>query len=130
MKDCSSGVAPIMKDDKLHLNQCPRNDHERKQLKDIPCFCYWKFMYAQVCTKLDIAFAMGSWEDIGVIRVWTIGGLQRKSSDFAGCVDSRKSRSGYMFMIANGAVSWRSAEWTLIATSTMEAKFVSCFEVT
>lgn len=51
-------------------------------------------------------------------------------SDFAGCVDSRKSTSGYIFMMAGGAVSWRSAKQTLIATSTMEAEFVSCFEAT
>ena len=51
-------------------------------------------------------------------------------SDFAGCVDSRKSTSGYIFMMAGGVVSWRSAKQTLIATSTMEAEFVSCFEAT
>lgn len=33
-------------------------------------------------------------------------------------------------MLAGGAVSWRSAKQTLIATSTMEAEFVSCFEAT
>ena len=33
-------------------------------------------------------------------------------------------------MFVGGAVSWRSAKQTLIATSTMEAKFVSCFEAT
>ena len=33
-------------------------------------------------------------------------------------------------MMAGGAVSWRSAKQTLIATSTMEAEFVSCFEAT
>ena len=51
-------------------------------------------------------------------------------SDFAGCIDSRKSTSGYIFMMASGAVSWRSAKQTLTATSTMEAEFVSCFEAT
>ena len=51
-------------------------------------------------------------------------------ADFAGCVDSRKSTSGYIFMLADGAVSWRSAKQSLIATSTMEAEFVSCFEAT
>ena len=30
----------------------------------------------------------------------------------------------------SGVVSWRSFKKTLIATSTMEAKFVSCFEAT
>ena len=48
--------------------------------------------------------------------------------DFAGCVDSRKSTSSYIFKLADGAVSWRSAKQTLTATSTMEAEFVSFFE--
>ena len=48
--------------------------------------------------------------------------------DFDGCVDSRKSTSGYVFKLTGRAVSWRSAKQTLTATSTMEAEFVSCFE--
>ena len=51
-------------------------------------------------------------------------------ADYVGCVDSLKSTSGYIFMLAGGAVSWRSAKQTLTATSTMEAEFVSCFEAT
>ena len=31
-------------------------------------------------------------------------------------------------MLTGGAISWRNAKQTLVATSTMEAKFVSCFE--
>ena len=33
-------------------------------------------------------------------------------------------------MFADGVVSWRNAKQTLITTSTMETKFVSCFEAT
>ncbi|RDX96314.1 hypothetical protein CR513_21030, partial [Mucuna pruriens] len=51
-------------------------------------------------------------------------------SDYAGCVDSRKSRSGYIFMLASVVVSWRSAKQTLTATCTMEVEFVSCVEAT
>ncbi|XP_041009354.1 secreted RxLR effector protein 161-like [Juglans microcarpa x Juglans regia] len=51
-------------------------------------------------------------------------------SDFAGCIDSRKLTSGYIFLMADGVVSRRSAKQTLTATSTMEAKFISCFEAT
>nr|CAN81027.1 hypothetical protein VITISV_012091 [Vitis vinifera] len=51
-------------------------------------------------------------------------------SDFAGCVDSRKSISGYIFILAGGVISWRSVKQTLTATSTMEAEFISCFEAT
>ncbi|KAA8517879.1 hypothetical protein F0562_015332 [Nyssa sinensis] len=53
---------------------------------------------------------------------------QKVSGNFAGCVDSRKSTSGYIFMMAGEAISWKSAKQSLTATSTMEAKFVACFE--
>ena len=49
-------------------------------------------------------------------------------SDFAGCQDSRKSTSGYIYMLAGGAISWRSAKQSFIASSTMAAEFVACFE--
>jgi len=51
-------------------------------------------------------------------------------SDYAGCVDSQKSTSAYIFMLAGGDVFWRSAKQTLTTTSTMEAEFVSYFEAT
>ncbi|WJZ95165.1 hypothetical protein VitviT2T_013955 [Vitis vinifera] len=49
-------------------------------------------------------------------------------SDFAGCLDSRRSTSGYIFMLAGGAVSWKSVKQTLIVSSTMEAEFIACYE--
>ena len=51
-------------------------------------------------------------------------------SDFVSYIDSRKSTSGYIFMFADRAVSWRSAKQTLTATSIMEAEFIFCFEAT
>ena len=49
-------------------------------------------------------------------------------SDFAGCLDSLRSTSSYIFMLAGGAVSWRSAKQTLTTSSTMAAEFVACYE--
>ena len=49
-------------------------------------------------------------------------------SDFAGCLDSRRSTSGYIFMLAGEAVSWKSVKQTLIASCTMEAEFIACYE--
>ena len=49
-------------------------------------------------------------------------------SDYAGCVDTRKSTFCYLFLLANGAISWKSAKQSVIATSIMEAEFVACFE--
>ena len=34
--------------------------------------------------------------------------------DFAGCQDSRRSTSGYIYLLAGGAISWKSAKQTLI----------------
>ncbi|RVW85479.1 Copia protein [Vitis vinifera] len=114
-------------------------------------------MYAQVCTRPDIAFAVGMlgryqsnpgidhWKAAKKVMRYLQGTKDYKlmyrrtsnlevvgysDSDFAGCVDSRKSTSGYIFILAGGAISWRSVKQTMTATSTMEAEFISCFEAT
>ncbi|WJX19405.1 hypothetical protein P8452_09107 [Trifolium repens] len=158
MKDCSPSVAPIVKGDKFNLSQCPKNEFEREQMKNIPyASVVGSLMYAQVCTRPDIAFAvgiLGRYQSNPGMDHWkaakkVLRYLQETKdymlmyrqtdnldvtgyldSDFAGCVDSRKSTSGYIFMLAGGAISWRSTKQTLVATSTMEAEFVSCFEAT
>ena len=48
--------------------------------------------------------------------------------DFAGCLDSRKSTFGYLFLLAGRAISWKSVKQYVIAASTMEAEFVACYE--
>ena len=49
-------------------------------------------------------------------------------SDFAGDVDDRKFTSGYIFTLANGAISWKSSKQSVTAFSTMYAEFVACYE--
>ncbi|RVW43523.1 Retrovirus-related Pol polyprotein from transposon TNT 1-94 [Vitis vinifera] len=111
-----------VKDNMFNLNQCPKNDIEREQMKNIPyASVVGSLMYAQVCTRLDIAIVVGMlgryrsnpsldhWKaakkvmrylqgtkDYKLMYRWTsnlkvVGYLD---SDFAGCVDSRKSTSG------------------------------------
>jgi hypothetical protein len=46
-------------------------------------------------------------------------------SDFAGDVDSRKSTTGFVFMLNGGAVSWGSKKQQSVATSTVEAEFIA-----
>ncbi|WJZ94359.1 hypothetical protein VitviT2T_013228 [Vitis vinifera] len=106
-------------------------------------------MYAQVCTRPDIAYIVGMLgrylSNLGMDH-WRAAKrvmryLQRtkeymltyrrldqlefigySDSDFAGCQDSRRSTSGYIYLLAGGAISWRSAKQTLVTSSTMEAE--------
>ena len=49
-------------------------------------------------------------------------------SDFVGCIDSRKSTSSYIYLLAGGSISWKSAKQALITSSTMAAEYIACYE--
>src|SRR5438270_10181139 len=111
------------------------------------CVNIRSIMYAQVCTRPDIAYIVGMlgkylsnpgmdyWKAVKRVlrylqrtKVYKLT-YQRSDhleiigytdSDFAGCIDSRRFTSGYVFMMAGGAISWKSAKQTLISSSTME----------
>jgi len=115
MKNCSASVAPIIKGDKFSNDQCPRNALEQEQMKNIPyASAIGSLLYAQVCTRPDIAMAVGmlgryhlqGTKDYGLTfrhtdHLEVVGYLD---SDFAGCVDSRKSTLWYIFLLAGGAI--------------------------
>nr|AAV24758.1 putative polyprotein [Oryza sativa Japonica Group] len=150
--------APIMKGDKYEKFQCPKNEYEAAQMKSIPyASAVGSIMYAQVCTRPDLAFVtgmLGRYQSNPGLEHWklakkTLRYLQgtkdlmltyRKSknlevvgcsdSDLAGCVDDKKSTSGYIFTLARGAISWKSSEQRVTASSTMQAEYVACYEAT
>ena len=60
MQLCSSDKAPIVKGDRFSKGQCPHNDIERDQMKAVSYSSVVdSLMYAQVFTRLDIAFVVG-----------------------------------------------------------------------
>ncbi|RVW97188.1 Retrovirus-related Pol polyprotein from transposon TNT 1-94 [Vitis vinifera] len=125
MSNCAPGDTPVAKDDKFSLHQCPKNELEKKDMERFPyASAVGSLMYAQVCTRPDIAYIVGM---LGryLSNPEIVGYLD---SDFAGCLDSRRSTSSYIFMLAGGAVSWKSVKQTLITSSTMEAEFIACYE--
>ncbi|PKU67634.1 Retrovirus-related Pol polyprotein from transposon TNT 1-94 [Dendrobium catenatum] len=114
-------------------------------------------MYAQTCTRPDISFAvrmlgiyqsnpgLDHWKAAKKVLRYLQGTKEymlifRRSdnlevigyldSDFAGCLDSKKSTFGYVFLLSRGAISWKSAKQSVITASTMEAEFVTCFDTT
>lgn len=46
-------------------------------------------------------------------------------ADYAGCIDTRKSTSGYVFIIADGPVTWKSQKQNVVAQSTTEAEYIA-----
>ena len=47
---------------------------------------------------------------------------------FAGCRDSMKSTSGYIYLLARGVISWKSVKQSIVASSTMATEFVAFYE--
>jgi hypothetical protein len=44
-------------------------------------------------------------------------------ADYAGCLDTRHSRSGFLVKVMGGVVSWASKKQKTVSTSTVEAEF-------
>ncbi|XP_057952464.1 secreted RxLR effector protein 161-like [Malania oleifera] len=111
---------------------------ERRQMKDTPYVSIvGSMMYAQMCTRPDISFAVGMLgryqSNLGIIHWKVAKKVQRylqgtkdyklmyqrsdhlevvgySDSDFSGCVDTRKSTFGYVYLLARGTISWKSAK--------------------
>ena len=60
MQNCKPNDSPVAKDDKFSKEQCSKNEFEKDQMKNVPfTSANGSLMYAQVCTKPDIAFIVG-----------------------------------------------------------------------
>jgi hypothetical protein len=107
-------------------------------------------LYLSVCTRADIAQAVGAlarymsapclehWQLAkGILRYLagtrTVGLMFGKGeglagfcdADFAGDVDTRRSTTGYAFILHGGAISWSSKLQPTVAASTVEAEYMA-----
>ena len=158
MHNCSTQSVPVQKGDKLDESQCPKNEFEKKRMENIPyASVLGSLMYAQVCTRPDLAFVTGAlsryqsnpgwshWQAAKKALRYCQGTAELKltyrrsdnlevecytDSDYAGDKVDRKSTSGYVFTLAGGAISWRSGKQSVTAGSTMQAEFISCYDAT
>ncbi|MCO5587924.1 hypothetical protein L7F22_041877 [Adiantum nelumboides] len=110
-------------------------------------------MYAMVSTRPDIAFAVGvvsrymanlgkkHWEAVKHVLRYLKGSASKcldfgnidtsivgyTDSDYAGCVDTRRSTINYVFLFVGVAVSWRPCLQNCTSSSTTEAEYVAAF---
>ena len=144
--------SPIATHFRLSTEQCPSTDEEKEDMARVPyASAVGSLMYAMVCTRPDIAHAVGvvsrfmsnpGREHWNAVK-WIMRYLRGTSSvrlgfgigqpllvgytdaDMAGDVDTRKSTSGYLITFAGGAVAWQSRLQKCIALSTKLLK--SCY---
>ena len=137
----------------LDSNMSPKTDSERKQMDDKPYRpILGSVMWGQLSTRPDLSFAVSllarfqsnpgldHWNAlmhvIGYIKNTIDYGLtySRDSdlsptayvdADYGGCKDTRRSTSGYVFLMAGGAVTWSSKRQATVALSTVEAEYVA-----
>ena len=151
MHDCKPGDTPMAKGDKFSLSQCPKNNFEIHEMQQIPyASAIGSLMYAQVCTRSDIEYIVGMlgrylsnpgkyhWIPAKRVMRYLQGTkdymLTYRKSDqleiigYSGCRDSMKSTLGYIYLLAGGAISWKSVKQSIVSSSTMEVEFVACYE--
>ncbi|XP_052487949.1 secreted RxLR effector protein 161-like [Gossypium raimondii] len=156
VQSCRPGDTPAAKGDKFSLTQCPKSNLEIQEMQKIPHTSpVGSLMYVQVCMCPNIMYIFGMLGrylsnlsiDHWITAKRVMRYLQRpkdymltykrsnllevvgySDSDFARYQDSRKSASSYIYLLAGGVISWKSVKQTLVASSTMAAEFVACYE--
>ena len=118
---------------KLCQSDCPKSDAEKAEMAKVPySSAVGSLMYAMICTRPDIAYAVGVvntyMSNPGKKHLEAVKGIMRylkgtkgmricfgskeacvdgyTDADYAGDMDKRRSTSGYVFMFTGGAVSW------------------------
>ena len=133
---------------KLSKEQSLKTEEERDYMSKVPyALAIGNLMYAMVCTRLDIAHAMGvvsrymsrprkqHWEAVKWILRYLRGssntcicftGASLKlhgyvDADFSGDIDSRKSTTKFAFTLGGTTISWASNLQKIVTLSTTEA---------
>jgi hypothetical protein len=155
MENAKPVGTPLANHLKLSKKSCPSSEKEKDKMKAIPySSAVGSLMYAMVCTRPDIAHAVGivsrylsnpgkeHWEAVKWILRYLKGTSKLclcygegnpilkgyTDSDMARDLDSRKSTSSYIFTLAGGAISWQSKLQKCVALSTTEAEYISAVE--
>jgi hypothetical protein len=146
---------PLVGHFKLTKKMCPNTWEQIEYMSRVPySSAIGILMYAMVCTRPDIAHALGvvniymknprkeHWEEVKWILVYLrgtttdalcFGGSKNVlqgyvDSNMAGDKDSRRSTRGYVFTVGGTVVSWITKLQKVVALSTMEVEYVATTE--
>ena len=156
MVDCKPVKTPMTLGVKLSTDQCPKSEEDAEEMTHVPyASAVGSLMYAMVCTRPDIAQAVGvlsrfmsnpgkeHWSAVKrVLRYLRgtsdlslcYGGMATGDeldvigfvdADWGGDLDSRRSTSGYVFSLFGAAVCWMSKRQSTVALSSTEAEYMA-----
>lgn len=125
-------------------------------MKSVPyCNAIGSLMYGMIGTRPDLAYPVGlvsrfmsdpireHWEAVKWVLRYVRGSIgmcltyKRSSelkivgfcdSDYSADLDRRRSISGYMFLVGDYVISWKSSLQKVVALSTTEAEYISMTE--
>ncbi|KAE8703438.1 cytochrome P450 71A9-like [Hibiscus syriacus] len=151
MQDAKPVSTPLGVHFRLSKEQSPKTEEERAHMVKVSyASTIGSLMYAMVCTRSDIAHAVGAvsrymnnpgkvhWEAIKWILRYLRGTTNKAlcfkggdtiligyvDADLAGNVDIRRSTTGYVYTLGGTAVSWVSQLQKIVALSTTETEYV------
>lgn len=155
MLDCKSVVSPLDPNLKLSKEMSPQCEEEIAEMKDIPYRqLIGSLMYLSVATRPDITHAVNflsqfnnapgksHWiaakhvlrylkgtKNLGIVYKRTGKPLVAYvDSDWASCIDDRKSQTGFIFQHAGSPISWESRKQRSVALSTCESEYMALSE--
>ena len=137
---------PIDKSTKLSITQCPNNENDKILMQKVPyAQSIGALNWLALTVRRDISYAVNycaqftanpgqeHWKQVKRIfgylkktkdltsNVAEIEGYT--DADLGGDPDNRRSPSGYIFLIAGGAISWSSKKQSISAISTQESEY-------
>ena len=148
MEDCKPVAIPMEPNKKFNKLSADEEPADEKQFQA----AIGSLNYAAIATRPDLSTAVGKlsqfmkgpsnehWIAVKRVLRYVKGTLDfglkfehNKSfklsgysdSDWAGCVDTRKSTSGFVFQIGSCTVSWSSKKQPIVALSSTEAEYIA-----
>ena len=109
----------------LHLAQCTRPDialavNALSSYVQEPSVVHWE-------AALDVVRYVGHTAHLGITYGRTAAPLEMYcDANYASCLDTRRSITGYLVVMYGGAIAWGSKKQATTAASTMEAEYQGC----
>ena len=152
MENCKPISTPLDANHNLSKDMSPQTEEEKQFMQNIPYReAIGSLLFLSQISRPDIYYAVNvlsqfnsnsgikHWQAVKRVMRYIKGTLSSKieysksnegifgycDADWAGDKETRRSTSGYVFMMSNGPISWKSQKQSTVALSSCEAEYIS-----